>query len=337
MFFNEKLAAAYGVNGAVLLQNFAFWINLNKQKAVNFKEGRYWTYISLSSLTSKFDFLSVDKIRYCLAKLISAGVLIKNNFNKTKYDRTCWYSFADDALLEDILSKLDFSQMDKGVLPNRSKAFPQPIPDIKKDIKTDVEVVPDKNTALKEVLPASSSVAATTNLENSSFKKLSSALLSRHLSKSQVNLLLSSFPVSHITAKIELYDYLLKNNPQKMKNKARFLFMSIKDDWTDDKYEAYLADKKQEKARVDRDLADKIKKDNEKSYDKYILAECKKEYSLLSAKDLHAIDQELKKSLTSSLFTGDLYTFALESKRVAFIYERIKPKLLSFADFAALT
>ena len=122
MYVNKVLSKEYGLNAALLLQNFAFWISINKKNNNNLKEGRVWTYQTLKSLKDKFECLSIDKIRYAIESLVKKGILLKSNFNKTKYDRTIWYAFQDDALLEEIISKYNskqISQMDNGILPDR--------------------------------------------------------------------------------------------------------------------------------------------------------------------------------------------------------------------------
>ncbi|HBD95735.1 MAG TPA: hypothetical protein DC057_16320, partial [Spirochaetia bacterium] len=115
VYMNEELAKKYGINSAIILQNFAFWITLNKKNNSNYIDGKFWSFQTLKKLTDKFPFLTQNKIRYAIDKLVFEGILIKGNFNKTKYDRTVWYAFNDDTMLSTIIGDITKnSQMDVG-------------------------------------------------------------------------------------------------------------------------------------------------------------------------------------------------------------------------------
>lgn len=91
--FNENVAAQYGIAEAVLIDHFQYWIKLNKRNERHDHEGRTWTYATAKSLSEWFPYLSEKQIWLAISKLVDAGVLIKGNFNRTKYDRTTWYAF----------------------------------------------------------------------------------------------------------------------------------------------------------------------------------------------------------------------------------------------------
>lgn len=97
--FNVEIASEYGIEEAILIQNFAFWIGKNSANKTSFFEGRYWTSHTLTALFELFpEFKSIDKTKRILKRLIDVGVLTKGNFNKTPMDRTCWYAFTDKGL-----------------------------------------------------------------------------------------------------------------------------------------------------------------------------------------------------------------------------------------------
>ncbi len=98
--FNVELAQKIGVNEAIVVRNFQFWLQKNKANNKNFCEGRFWTYNSLDALCKIFPFWSKDQIRNILKKLTSANILIKGNFNKNIYDKTVWYSINDEILAQ---------------------------------------------------------------------------------------------------------------------------------------------------------------------------------------------------------------------------------------------
>ena len=334
MYFNEQLADRVGVNGAIILQNFAFWINLNKENKSNFKEGKHWTYITLKSLEEKFSFLTPDKIRYAISKLIDLGIIQKGNFNKTKYDRTLWYSFTDDSILEEILSIVKGnSQMESVISPLPVGGIPEPIPDIKTNIKTEVEEEP----TLNETPTVLQNNNETTTCFCNYSEELKQELLKRGLSNSQILSVLNSHSINYIQDKIKLFDYLSIHNPKKMKNKARFLFMAIKDNWSDDGFELNKALKCKEKAIEQQQETHKQNQRLKHEYDKYIESECKKEFEKIQDDELEKIDIEIKKEINTPFYqtNKDVYALALETKRVNFVFDRIKDQLLSFDDFFA--
>ena len=121
--FETEYAKKYGVEEAILLQNFIFWINKNKANNVHFYEGKYWTYNSKKAMLELFPFWSESQLKRIINSLISQGVLITGNFNKSPYDKTTWYA------LEISIGR--FQPIDETELTNREDETDQPIPDSK--------------------------------------------------------------------------------------------------------------------------------------------------------------------------------------------------------------
>lgn len=94
--FDINLATQYGVEEAIMIGNFQFWLNKNKANNYNFINGRYWTFNSIKSFESLFPFWTKKQINRILNSLIEKEILIKDNFNKSPYDRTSWYAFKDE-------------------------------------------------------------------------------------------------------------------------------------------------------------------------------------------------------------------------------------------------
>ena len=101
--FNVFEAEKHGVECAILINNFAFWIKKNIANGTNYYDKHTWTYNSAAALEKLFPFWNAKKIRRYLDKLIEDGVLIKGNYNKSSYDRTLWYAFADESFYIDII------------------------------------------------------------------------------------------------------------------------------------------------------------------------------------------------------------------------------------------
>lgn len=136
--FNIEIASKYGINEAIFLENFYFWIKKNEANEKHFHDDHHWTYNSVKAFANLFPYLSEKQIRRTLESLQEQGLLIKGNFNKVAYDRTLWYALTSKA----------FALFDKSICPERQIEMPdksnrnahkgKPIPDINTDIKHNI-------------------------------------------------------------------------------------------------------------------------------------------------------------------------------------------------------
>jgi len=94
--FDIELAQKYGVDCAIVIKNFQFWIIKNKANCKNDFDGRTWTYNSVSALSKIFPYYSEKQIRTILKKLIDNEILIEGNYNQSGYDKTKWYAFKEE-------------------------------------------------------------------------------------------------------------------------------------------------------------------------------------------------------------------------------------------------
>jgi len=90
-------AIRFGVYKAILLYNLRFWLEHNKARGINIKkhtDGKkyYWTYNSGEAFEKLFPYMNSRSIRRWLLEMENDGLIISNNFNKTEYDRTKWYT-----------------------------------------------------------------------------------------------------------------------------------------------------------------------------------------------------------------------------------------------------
>lgn len=107
--FNVGMAIKYGVKAAILIQYFQNSIYRNKINGLNFYEGRYWTYNSLTDLVSLYPYWTKSIIRGIIKNLKAKNVIITGNFNKNRHDRTTWYAFTnEDNFLDEFLSEKDY-------------------------------------------------------------------------------------------------------------------------------------------------------------------------------------------------------------------------------------
>lgn len=93
--FDIYVAEKFGIEEAIFVCNFDFWLKKNKANKKNFFEGRYWTYNSVHAFEELFPYMSKRKIRTTIESLKKHGILLSGNFNTNKYDQTKWYAFSD--------------------------------------------------------------------------------------------------------------------------------------------------------------------------------------------------------------------------------------------------
>lgn len=122
--FNVSLAAAIGLSEAILLQNFYYWHQCNKENKSMFKDGKIWFFRSVSSICDLYPYLSPDKVRYAIERLVISGFLIKGNYSEDKLNRSNWYALTDSSigLFEDTGKSQTISENTKpfGNFPNDS-------------------------------------------------------------------------------------------------------------------------------------------------------------------------------------------------------------------------
>lgn len=152
--FDTDIAKQHGFAAAVIHENICHWVRVNKANGNNLHSGRFWTFNSVKAFGEIFDYLKPWQIRMALDDLVNAGLLLKGCFNKKGYDRTAWYTTADDSSLSD---ESHLRQATNGVeaehksncgepqvhlrdITNPFEAGSEPIPDIKPILK------PDENT-----------------------------------------------------------------------------------------------------------------------------------------------------------------------------------------------
>jgi len=100
--FDIDLAVEYGVDGAIVIRHFVYWILKHKAddekstcKTHTHRE-KTWTYCSVKRLTLIWPYWSVKQVQIILAKLIEQGVLVRDRF-AGGHTTTKWYAFADEA------------------------------------------------------------------------------------------------------------------------------------------------------------------------------------------------------------------------------------------------
>jgi hypothetical protein len=104
--FNVQFAQRYGIEEAIIVHNFYFWLLKNLANEKHLHDGRVWTYNSNNAFSKLFPYINKTKIFRVLKHLEDECILIKDCFNKDARDRTLWYSFSDYGL--EIISSLGY-------------------------------------------------------------------------------------------------------------------------------------------------------------------------------------------------------------------------------------
>ena len=120
--FDIDISKKYGVDEAIVIENFRFWIAKNKANGANIKAGKTWTYNSLQALCVLFPFWTEKQIRRVLDSLFHQGVIVKGQHSDSKSNRTTWYAFKhEDAML----GALPSAQTGESICPNGQMDMPK--------------------------------------------------------------------------------------------------------------------------------------------------------------------------------------------------------------------
>jgi hypothetical protein len=94
--FDTEYALKYGIEEAIVINNLQFWIVKNRANKKHFINDRTWTYNSYKAFSEIFPYWNEHKMKRILDSLVEKEILLRENYNKSGYDRTCWYAFKDE-------------------------------------------------------------------------------------------------------------------------------------------------------------------------------------------------------------------------------------------------
>jgi len=133
--FDVSYAKKYGVDEAIMICNFQYWLKKNWANDKHRHDGRTWTYNSVASFEKLFPYWTGKQIRRILDSLVSHGVLMRGEYNKSVYDRTSWYAFVDE-------STFLFENLDLPKWETQEDYLGEPIPNINTYINTNTVIPP---------------------------------------------------------------------------------------------------------------------------------------------------------------------------------------------------
>ncbi len=129
--FCVEYAEKYGVECAILINHFQFWIEQNQKMGRNFYDDRTWMYQTQQEIAAIYPYWNRDKVQDLIKKLIDHKVLVKGNYNKNNFDKTSWYAFEN----EKMFTKVRNRTIACAEPPNPERDSAQPIPDTNTDTK----------------------------------------------------------------------------------------------------------------------------------------------------------------------------------------------------------
>lgn len=94
MMFTPSLAKEIGVNEAIFYQELHYWL-IDSKKV---KNGRKWVCMTYDEIQERLSFFSVHQIKKIIKKLSDSNLILIDNFNELRMDKTKWYTINYNSL-----------------------------------------------------------------------------------------------------------------------------------------------------------------------------------------------------------------------------------------------
>lgn len=89
---DQGIALKYGYDAALALSFLGYWHGYKKAHAESYKDGYYWTYVSIANLVKLYPCSTRAKMQAGIKRLVQDGVLLEGNYNALIGDKTKWYA-----------------------------------------------------------------------------------------------------------------------------------------------------------------------------------------------------------------------------------------------------
>lgn len=96
--FNSNIAIQYGLNASTFIQALSQWTFNNLANKRNLHDGYCWSYNTLEAFGTIFPWWGKRQLETIISGLVKQGLVVKGNYNKHRYDRTCWYALTYKAM-----------------------------------------------------------------------------------------------------------------------------------------------------------------------------------------------------------------------------------------------
>lgn len=142
--FDTDVAGMVGVAAAAIAQNIKFWSDHSRANGKKFYDGAYWAYNSVEAFREQFPYLSPKQIRTALDKLEAAGLIKTGVYNKDNRDRTKWYTFCSEAVVNAAICPKGQSHLPLAASPTFAQKG-RPLPDGNPDSNQEIESFVDSD------------------------------------------------------------------------------------------------------------------------------------------------------------------------------------------------
>jgi hypothetical protein len=171
--FSVEIAERYGIEKAVILENFYFWIRKNKANKKNIHDGRCYTYNTAEAFAELFPYIRERRIAQLLREMENEdNLLLSGQF--FSYDRTKSYTLTDFALSffeHSNIQNFDNGKSKKCIIENQENGL---------SLNTDINTVINPNIKADE-LPAPSYIPKTEYKNcNEALKEIHKLILSHN-------------------------------------------------------------------------------------------------------------------------------------------------------------
>jgi hypothetical protein len=142
--YDSGIANHLGLDAAIIFNHIVYWLRINIKNPNCQINGKIWMYETMQEIADFFGHLKIDDVKRAISKLLDSGLLIKDNFNKNKFDRTSWYTVFDQAILSNKpfnqKNSFDSANMHNGKSASaQSNVHPCTLYNIKEDKEIDKE------------------------------------------------------------------------------------------------------------------------------------------------------------------------------------------------------
>ena len=153
------LAVKLGVTEAIILQQVHYWL----EKSPHIIAGRKWVYNTYKEWQLQIPFYSEGTIKRVIQSLEKQGYLVSANYNRTKLDKTKWYTIDYEKLaeLEDVVEPSTI----------QDEISNQPVTELEETTLT--KAIPEsttKTTTEKKIIPFSEIVQYLNDKTNTTYK-----------------------------------------------------------------------------------------------------------------------------------------------------------------------
>lgn len=122
VIFDSEIAKIVGINAAIIFERIRYFCEDAKLKNDHYKfhNGRFWTYSSSKGWSNMLPFLTKRQAEKAINALIAHKMIITDNFNKNKYDRTRWFTVLVDTTTSiSPVGEMHFTENVNSIYPKR--------------------------------------------------------------------------------------------------------------------------------------------------------------------------------------------------------------------------